>query len=169
METELRRVAGFFFCQSISGYGYTQAMPLHLREFNPTPEEIRAACTGGLPEAAEEGLRLFNARHYWHAHEALEAAWLAEPGVVRGLYKGILQAGVMFLQIERQNYVGMMKMHARSAVWLAPWPETCRTVQVGQLRADVAAALAEARRLGPEGLAAFPAGLFPQIRRVPPG
>lgn len=143
-------------------------MPLALREFNPSPEEIRAACPGGLPEAAEEGLRLFNERRFWQAHEALEEAWLAEAGVIRGLYKGILQAGVMYLQIERQNYLGAMKMHARSAVWLTPWPSHCRTVDVEQLRADVAVALAEARRLGPDGLAAFDPTLFPQIRRVPP-
>ncbi|TAK11493.1 MAG: DUF309 domain-containing protein [Anaerolineae bacterium] len=143
-------------------------MPLFLREFNPSAEEIRAACPGTLPEAAEEGLRLFNERQFWHAHEALETAWIKEPGVIRGLYKGILQAGVMYLQIERANLKGAMKMYMRSQVWLAPWPDHCRTVDVGALRADVEAARAEAQRLGKDGLAEFDPALLKPVRRVPP-
>ncbi|MBI3159473.1 MAG: DUF309 domain-containing protein [Chloroflexi bacterium] len=143
-------------------------MALNLREFNPSEAEMRAACPGTLPPAAEEGIRLFDARQYWHAHEALELAWKEEPGVIRGLYKGILQAGVMYFQIERRNYVGALKMHARGQVWLKPWPEHCRTVDVGQLRRDLAAALAETRRLGPDGLAGFDPALFRPLRRVPP-
>lgn len=155
--------AGFFFAGVYTGF-----MPLFLREFNPSAAEIRAACPGTLPRAAEEGLRLFNERQFWHAHEALEEAWLNEPGVIRGLYKGILQAGVMYLQIERENLKGAMKMYMRGQVWLTPWPAHCRTVDVGALRADVEAARSEAQRLGKDGLARFDPTLFKPIRRVPP-
>ena len=116
---------------------------------------------------AIKGIQLFDEGHYWEAHEALEAAWKDEPQPVRFLYQGILQAGIIYLQIERGNFQGMAKMAERCKKWLRPWPEHCRGVDVSQLRADVAAAVAEAGRLEPERLREFNKSLFKKIKRVP--
>jgi len=131
-----------------------------------TPPEVPTACQGDLHPMAVIGVQLFNDRHYWEAHEALEAAWKDERGPVRHFYKGILQVGVMYLQIERQNFLGMAKMYERCLKWLRPWPDVCRGVDVAQLRADAAAAVAEARRLGPARLNEFNQSLFKKIKWV---
>ena len=129
-----------------------------------TEGELPAACDGELHPLAIRGIELFDKRHYWEAHEALEAAWKDERGPARHLYKGILQAGVMYLQIERRNFIGTAKMYERCKKWLRPWPDHCRGVDVGQLRADVEAAMAEARRLGPEELSKFDQRLFKKVK-----
>lgn len=129
-----------------------------------TPEQLPGACNGALHPEAVRGIELFNTGEYWLAHEALEAAWKDEQGPARHLYKGILQAGVMYLQIKRGNYIGMAKMYERCKKWLRPWPPVCRGVDVDQLRADVEAVMAVARRLGPERLGEFDQGLLKKVR-----
>ena len=128
--------------------------------------ELARACNGKLHPKAEEGIRLFDAKEYWHAHEALEMAWMEEKGPARQLYKGILQAGVAYLHIQRGNFVGAMKMHKRSQVWLSPWPDVCRTIDVRQLKADLEMVIMEARRLGVEDIAKFDQSLLKPIQRT---
>ncbi len=120
-------------------------------------------CTGPLHPAAIEGIRLFNAGEYFDAHEELETAWLAEAGPIRGLYKGILQIAVAYLHLTRGNYEGALKVYGRSLKWLRAWPDSCRGVDVAQLRQDAAAVFAEVERLGPEHLAAFNRSLLKPI------
>ncbi len=106
-------------------------------------------CAGRLHRHAVEGLQLFNAGHYFEAHEALEIAWLQEQGRVRELYRGILQAAVVYLHVTRANYAGALKVHGRSQKWLTQWPKVCRGIQVGKLRYDLDNVIAEVRKLGP--------------------
>ena len=138
-------------------------MPLFLREFDPSEEEIESATAGPLHERAVKGFELFNARRYWDAHEALEEAWLEEPGTIRALYKGILQAGVMLLHIERENLIGALKMYKRCQVWLTPWPDEVRGIDVGQFKADRDKAIREAMKLGEDHLAEFDPSLYFEI------
>ena len=105
-------------------------------------------CQGMLHMKAAEGLELFNSGHYFEAHESLESAWREETGPVRELYRGILQAAVVYLHITRGNYAGAIKVYQRSQRWLIPWPETCRGVEVGQLRRDLEKAITEVKRMG---------------------
>ena len=98
---------------------------------------------------------LFNEGRYFEAHEELEAAWNAEKGRVRELYQGILEAAVTYLHITRGNYPGAVKVYGRSMRWLQGWPEKCRGVDVGQLRRNMDAAIAELQRLGPDRSAEF--------------
>lgn len=131
-----------------------------------TPEQIPAACQGELHPMAIKGIELFDNGHYWEAHEALEAAWRAVSGPERYLYQGILQVGIVYLQIERNNFLGMAKMFERCQKWLRPWPNVCRGIDVAQLRADVAAAVAAAGKLGSGNLQSFDRGLFKKIQRT---
>ncbi len=131
-----------------------------------TAEQIPSACQGDLHPMAIKGIELFDNGHYWEAHEALEAAWRDESGPARYLYQGILQVGVCYLQIERNNFIGMAKMFERCKKWLRPWPDVCRGIDVAQLRADVAATVAAAGALGPGNLESFDRSLFKKIQRV---
>jgi uncharacterized protein len=119
-----------------------------------SPSKI-SDCDGPLPKKAIEGLELFNRGRYWQAHEALEAAWRAEKGPIRELYRGVLQAGVVYLHITRRNYAGAMKVYRRSQKWLTLWPETCRGIAVGQLQKDLQRAILEVQTLGAERIAEF--------------
>jgi predicted metal-dependent hydrolase len=120
-------------------------------------------CEGALHPRARVGLVLFNQGRYFEAHEELEMAWREERGRVRRLYQGILEAGVTYLHIRRGNYVGALKVYMRSMRWLTQWPEICRGTNVGQLRRDLEAAIAEMRRLGPTGLGEMDPTFFKQI------
>ncbi len=120
-------------------------------------------CDGTLPPQARDGLKLFNERKYFEAHEALELAWKAEGGKVRELYQGILEAGVTYLHIARGNYPGAVKVYGRSMRWLRQFPETCRGVNVEQLRNDLTAAIDEVQRLGAGRIREFNRDLFKSV------
>lgn len=131
-----------------------------------TPEQMPLACQGELHPMAIQGIELFDKGQYWEAHEALEAAWRDESNPVRYLYQGILQVGIVYLQIERNNFIGMAKMFERCKKWLRPWPDQCRGIDVAQLRADVAAAVTAAGKLGPGNLEGFDRSLFKKVKRA---
>jgi uncharacterized protein len=121
-------------------------------------------CEGTLHPRARHGIELFNEGQYFEAHEELEAAWRDEKGRVRQLYQGILEAGVTYLHITRGNYWGAVKVYKRSMRWLKDWPELCRSVEVGQLRRDLDAAMAEVERLGEAGMAGFDLALLQPVK-----
>jgi predicted metal-dependent hydrolase len=117
-------------------------------------------CSAPLHPNAVEGLRLIAAGRYFEAHEELELAWKQERGRIRELYQGILEAAVTYLHITRRNYPGALKVYGRSMRWLKGWPEQCRGVEIGRLRRDLDAAIAEVQRLGRERLAEFDRALL---------
>ena len=126
-------------------------------------EPADQACHAPLHPRAAEGLRLFNAREYFEAHEALEDAWNAESGPVRDLYRGILQVAVVYLHITRRNYNGAVKVYIRSQRWLNSWPEVCRGIEVGELRRNAEIAIKEVKRLGAENIGEFDLSLLKPV------
>ena len=120
-------------------------------------------CVGPLHPKAIEGLELFNSRRYFEAHEALEAAWRQETSSIRELYRGILQAGVVYLHITRCNFAGAIKVYQRSQRWLTLWPENCRGVAVGQLQRDLKRAVLDVQKLGPDRMAEFDLSLLKPV------
>ena len=140
-------------------------MPFN-KTFTFTPEELAAACQKPLHPDAETGIRLFNEGKYFVAHEELEAAWHAEPNPDRRLYQGILQAGIAFMHARNGYAKGVFSMYERCQVWLWPWPDHCRTIDVGKLKADLQALVDEVTRLGQERIGELDPKLFTQIKRV---
>ena len=126
-------------------------------------DSITAECLGPLHPKAIHGMDLFNQGRYFEAHEALEAAWRAESGPVRDLYRGILQVGVVYLHITNHNYSGAIKVYQRCRKWLLPWPETCRGVSVGQLRQDLEMVINVLQALGPQHIADFDPALLKPV------
>jgi uncharacterized protein len=54
------------------------------------------------------GVRLFNERSYWHAHEAWEDAWKVEADErTRLFYKGIIQTAAALVHWQRGNGRGL--------------------------------------------------------------
>lgn len=131
----------------------------HLRP----PVHYPAGWNDRLSDLARTGLIEFNRGEYFEQHEHLEAAWKAEPRPIRELYQGILQVGVAFLQIERGNWAGALKMFRRGLPRLRGLPDVCQGIHVGNFHAAAEAIHAEITELGPERLAEFNQSRFPKV------
>jgi uncharacterized protein len=126
-------------------------------------EQANNICQGSLHPDAVIGLRLFNKKLYFEAHEALETAWRAEPGLIRELYRGILQVGAGYYKIQLGNYNGAIKFFLSCRKWLDPYPDTCRGVNVLKLRQDFKQIEADLIRLGPERISLLDQSLFQPV------
>lgn len=122
------------------------------------------ACAESLPNKAVEGIELFNRREFFACHEALEAAWLAERRPVRRLYQGILQVGVGFHHLGRNNWDGAVKLLASAIENLEAFRPACQAVDVEALYLAACQARDALLRAGPaRGL--DPA-LIPSVRII---
>src|SRR5262245_44980320 len=100
----------------------------------PEPEDQpRARCSEPPPSELLVAVEQFNQRDYFECHETLEHIWNAEPGVIRVLYKGILQVGVGCFHLLRHNYRGAVLKLQTGADYLEPFAPTCRGVDVARL------------------------------------
>lgn len=122
------------------------------KTFYISPDEAERTCQGELPPLVIRGLEFFNKGDYFEAHEELELAWRAELEPVRELYRGILQVAVAYYHALRGNYPGALKMLQRSRIWLGPFPDRCRGIDLAAFRVDYGRVEAELLRLGPERL-----------------
>lgn len=136
------------------------------KAFLPNPKDVAEACKKPLHQEAEKGLQLFNQGKYFLAHEALENAWRVEPEPDRRLYQGVLQAGIAFMHARNGNVQGVFSMYERSQRWLEPWPDQCRTIDIGQLKIDLQALVDEVSILGPERIQDINPNIYPMIKRV---
>ena len=116
-----------------------------------------------LSELARQGIAEFNRGEYFEQHELLEATWLAESRPVREMYQGILQVGVAFLQIERNNWPGALKLLRRGLPRLRTLPPICQGIDIAAFRAAAEAIHIEITALGPERLGEFDQTHFPKI------
>jgi predicted metal-dependent hydrolase len=103
-----------------------------------------------------EGLALFNARHFWECHEALEAIWLPLSAGPKLFYQAIIQTAAAFHHVTvtgRWNGARKLFEEARKKLWR--YSESREwyggidvrdlTRRVTELR-DIAAAIEEGRR-----------------------
>ncbi len=75
------------------------------------------------PEAYLEGIRLFNAGHFWHAHEQWEICWRAVTDVDEDrFFKGIIQTAAALVKWQQGNQRGMHRNWAKSRIRLAGLP-----------------------------------------------
>lgn len=165
--TEAKRVgANFVFARS----RFTADMPELFRKHARTPDHaaLEEGCAEPLPTLVREGLALFNQGEFYKCHDALEEAWMAEERPIRDLYRGILQVGIAYYQIQRGNYRGAVKMLLRVRQWLTPLPDRCQGVNVAALRANVETVHEALTALGPERIAEFDGNLFQKLDVTPP-
>ncbi len=112
---------------------------------------------------ARLGLEEFNRGDYFEQHEYLEVAWVAEARPIRDLYQGILQVGLAFLQIERDNWRGALKMFRRGLPKLRTLPPVCRGIELAAFRNAAEQIHTEISALGPARLHDFDRRRFPRI------
>lgn len=113
--------------------------------------------------AAVAGLLAFNEGQYFEQHEYLELAWNEETRAVRDVYQGILQVGVAFLQIERGNRRGALKMFRRGLPKLRGVADVCQGIEVGAFRAASEQIHRELSEQGPEEPVGIAGITFPEV------
>ena len=120
---------------------------------------VQGASRAGWPEEYLAGIRRFNAREFWEAHEAWEELWLEAPEEDRLYFQGLIQVAAAFHHLGRGNWGGMDSLLRQAAVRLEGYLPAMRGL-------DVDAFLLE---LEPwRGLAAARAGgKLPKVLRVP--
>jgi len=126
-------------------------------------EALETSCRMSLAEDALKGIQEFNKGEFYKAHEYLERAWMEDSSEGRELYRAILQIAVAYLQIQRGNFRGTMKMFLRARQWIDPLPDTCRGVNVSKLRHDAYEVHKVISDLGIEGLSEFDSSLLKPI------
>lgn len=94
-----------------------------------TPEQQHAAYL--------EGIRLFNAGHYWHAHEQWEHCWLASQGRDALFYKAIIQAAAALVKWQQGNSRGLRLNWAKSRSRLETLPDQYQGLDLAALRASL--------------------------------
>lgn len=125
---------------------------------------LKEACGQPLSKLGAHGLELLNAGKYFEAHEILEKAWMEAPEWHGYLYRSLLQVSVAYLQVQRANYAGAVKMLLRLMQWLEPLPERCSGVDIAGLKRNMAEFSAAVEAAGVDGVATLDPGL---LRRVP--
>jgi predicted metal-dependent hydrolase len=63
-----------------------------------------------LDPALQEGVRLFNARKFFEAHEALEAVWLKAAGDEKIFLHGLIQVAAAFHHFTHGNLEGFRSL-----------------------------------------------------------
>jgi hypothetical protein len=126
----------------------------------------QADCDEATPPLVLKAVEQFNAGLYFEAHETLEDAWNAETSRRRTLYQGILQIGVGYLHIRRDNWRGAMKVLERGIAKTAHFRPVCMGLDVAHIVSQAQAIHAEIAALGPERLAEFDQNRFPKIKLV---
>jgi predicted metal-dependent hydrolase len=144
---------------------FAKDLPQFLQRMSRVPDmaSIASACKESLSPLAIQGLEEFNRGEYFQAHESLEEAWNQAESPGRELYRAILQVAVAYLQIERRNYRGAMKMLLRVRQWINPLPDSCRGVDVAALRSDVRRVHDELLRTGMQGIETFDRSLMKPV------
>jgi hypothetical protein len=90
----------------------------------------------------DEGIRLFNARKYWEAHECWEAVWRRRSEESRIFFQGIIQAAAGFhLLVERPRPSGARKNLVKALEKLQLFQNQFMGIDVRSLRACIREAL----------------------------
>ncbi len=98
------------------------------------------------------GIALFNAGHYYDAHEALEDAWRATCGPSKLFVQGLTQAAVALHHHSTGNLAGAQSVLARAIRNLSPFVPLCEGLKVAELLTQLEDSLAamQARRDFPQ-------------------
>jgi len=81
-----------------------------------------------------EGLTLFNAAHFFEAHEVLEDVWRAAPEPERKFFQGLIQVAVALHHYSTGNHIGCRSLLERARRNLTPYPAGHRGVDLDSLR-----------------------------------
>ena len=117
-------------------------------------------------ELLQLGIDLYNAGHYWNAHEAWEEVWLESERGMRGFYQGMIQISAAFVHVTRNRYPGGVKLLGEGIEKLEKYPSPFMGVQLGPLVGGAKTARERLVELGEARIADFDRTLIPRIERT---
>src|SRR5262245_55407728 len=88
-------------------------------------------------DAHLEGIRLFNAGEFWHAHEQWELCWRAAVEPEATFYKGIIQAAAALVHWQRGNRRGLRRNWEKGRPKLVAMPTHMMSLDIGALIGDM--------------------------------
>lgn len=104
------------------------------------------------------GVDLFNAHHFWHAHEAWEGIWLASSGEEKIFLQGLIQLAAAYHHVQRGTFRGGVRLFDASFAKLERFPNGTYGVD-----RDVAIAVAREHREQIARGENIDAGEFPKL------
>jgi predicted metal-dependent hydrolase len=116
------------------------------------------------------GVSLYNAGHFFEAHEAWEAVWLDAARELRALYQGLIQVTAAFVHVTRGEYPGSVRLLAEGIEKLRRYPSWFMGVGLGELVEGAERARERLVERGAGRVREFEMGLVPRIEvRRPAG
>jgi uncharacterized protein len=109
------------------------------------------------------GIDLYNAGHYWNAHEAWEQVWLDSERDMRGFYQGLIQVTAAFVHVTRNEFPGAIRLLDAGIEKLEKYPATFHGVQLNDLLRGARQARSRLWALGEKRITEFDRALIPGI------
>jgi uncharacterized protein len=130
--------------------------------------EEREEYLGGLSpeELLQLGVDLYNAGHYWNAHEAWEEVWLDSERPLRNFYQGLIQVTAAFVHVTRKEYPGSVRLLDAGIEKLEAYPASYMGLDLARLVAGAKAARQQLQELREKQVAGFDRSLIPRIVAV---
>jgi predicted metal-dependent hydrolase len=127
--------------------------------------EDREQYLGGLSpeELLQLGIDLYNAGHYWNAHEAWEEVWLDSERPLRNFYQGLIQVTAAFVHVTRKEHPGSVRLLDAGIEKLESYPASYMGLDLARLVEGAKAARRELEELGEKRVAEFDRSLIPPI------
>jgi uncharacterized protein len=127
--------------------------------------EEREAYLGGLrpEELLRLGIDLYNAGHYWNAHEAWEEVWMDSERPLRNFYQGLIQVTAAFVHVTRNEYPGSVRLLDAGIEKLDAYPASYMGLDLARLVAGARIAREALQELGEKRVAEFDRALIPPI------
>jgi hypothetical protein len=131
--------------------------------------EAREDYLGSLSpeELLHLGIDLYNAGHYWNAHEAWEEVWLESERGVRNFYQGLIQVSAAFVHVTRNRYPGGVKLLEEGIAKLERYPAAYMGIDLASLVEGARRCRDRLLELGEARVAGFDRSLIPRIAAVP--
>jgi predicted metal-dependent hydrolase len=118
-----------------------------------------------FPPAAEEGVRLFNERQYFEAHDVLEEIWIDRTGVEKTFYQGLIQVAAGFYKVAVENQGGALSLLRKGLGKLRAARDLDSPLDIERLIRETEEALVEIDRLGQARIGEFDLREAPQMHR----
>lgn len=111
-----------------------------------------------------DGVRLFNERYFFEAHEVLEGAWREERGESRLFLQGLIQICAAYHHYQNGNLVGAATLLHRGADKLRGYPHRYQGIDVRSLLEGVNSDRERIERMQSDRTSGEPID-FPKIER----
>jgi predicted metal-dependent hydrolase len=117
---------------------------------------------------ADEGVRLFNERRFFEAHDAFEEIWMERQGDERLFYQALIQIAVAFYKIDMRNLGGARSQLRKGIDKLERTRRLGAPIDRHRLLDDTRRVLAELEGIDQAGIAAYDLSGLPRIHPVDP-